>query len=309
MAHAAEKTSAPWYGKISAAVAGRGSTGEAWMVSAADPERAGDVPAEPRQWRSFALAEAMEDGAAPGLATDYVGAPAPEQEGEERLVVDRSPARTSYKLLRGMRETVLLAKASADGERFDIYVGAAADSQGDGPTGAFAAMGPTFTLTASSSARTSWSLCCNRCERCEARGARQCGRRELMRLTQYSEVVGDGSAFCMDVSLPPQRPDGSTEVSCQRCGGAPEALDVALTVRRPKWNARQKSLTLDFHGRCSMSSAKNFQLEDPRAPKAGPGKYKLLFGKIAEQRYVLDYRHPLGMVQAFAAALSTSHWK
>ena len=35
----------------------------------------------------------------------------------------------------------------------------------------------------------------------------------------------------------------------------------------------------------------------------------MLFGKIDEDEFVLDYRHPLGMAQAFAVALSTKDWQ
>ena len=59
--------------------------------------------------------------------------------------------------------------------------------------------------------------------------------------------------------------------------------------------ARQKTLTLDFHGRCSLASAKNFQLEaeleclelvgeraDSRAQAEGDaGRVVLLFGKAS----------------------------
>ncbi|CAE7633291.1 TULP9 [Symbiodinium pilosum] len=90
-----------------------------------------------------------------------------------------------------------------------------------------------------------------------------------------------------------------------RCSGAEEVGGCVLTTRRPRWNPRQKTLTLDFHGRCSLASAKNFQLE----AEGDASRVVLLFGKVEKDRFVLDYGHPLGAVQAFAAALSASHWK
>jgi hypothetical protein len=71
-----------------------------------------------------------------------------------------------------------------------------------------------------------------------------------------------------------------------------------------------KSLTLDFFGRCSKASPKNIQLQFPGADQTGVSqeKVQLLFGKIDDNLFVLDYRQPLGMVQAFAAALSTKDW-
>eukprot|EP00490_Sorites_sp_Unknown_P021316 CAMPEP_0114689138 /NCGR_PEP_ID=MMETSP0191-20121206/64194_1 /TAXON_ID=126664 /ORGANISM="Sorites sp." /LENGTH=49 /DNA_ID= /DNA_START= /DNA_END= /DNA_ORIENTATION= len=49
-----------------------------------------------------------------------------------------------------------------------------------------------------------------------------------------------------------------------------------------------------------MASAKNFQLE----AENDPSRVVLLFGKVGVNKFVLDYGHPLGKVQAFAAALT-----
>jgi len=315
MAHSMERKAAedmPWYSKIGAAVrkgVHGGPCQEDWMVNHGDrvhPASIGDAPGTPRQWHCFAFADAMEEGAAVGLPTPLVEAPSPTEAREQRCTVVRNAARTSYKLQNEVGETVLLAKMEADGCRFDIFVGAVADGAENSP---LAMLGPSFTLSASSSARTTWTLTSARCERCQLRGSRQCGKRELMRLLHYSEAIGDGQAFCIDVELPHVQEDGSPAVICERCGDARPPAEVALTAKRPRWNPKHRSLTLDFYSRCSMASAKNFQLEDPKAPASRPGKYTLLFGKIAENRFTLDYRHPLGMVQAFAAALSASHWK
>jgi hypothetical protein len=62
---------------------------------------------------------------------------------------------------------------------------------------------------------------------------------------------------------------------------------------------------MDFYGRCRVASAQNFQLESAEEPEA----IKLLFGKVGPHNFVLDFTKPLGMIQAFAAALSTSVWK
>lgn len=283
-----------WYNKLGAAVKERVGGKDQLCVH---PEWVGDVPDEPRQWKGFEFAEALEQGLGPGLSSSYIDPPAESTPKEQRLVVVRNPTRSSYSLLDDTERTMLVAKTSQDGCRFEIYVA----RDGQPPL----ALGPAFTMVAGSSARDHWVLTCVRCDRCESRGKRQCGQRELMRLCHYVETVGDGQAFCMDVDLPAEHEDGSRSVLCECCGDASRQYTTALTARRPKWNPKHKSLTLDFNGRCSMASAKNFQLEDP----SNPGKTKLLFGKIAEQRFTLDFRYPLSTVQAFAAVLSTSHWK
>lgn len=54
-----------------------------------------------------------------------------------------------------------------------------------------------------------------------------------------------------------------------------------------------------------MASAKNLQLQT----MGNKPKNTFLFGKVGEQRFVLDYSAPMGVVQAFAAAMSVSHWQ
>jgi hypothetical protein len=86
-----------------------------------------------------------------------------------------------------------------------------------------------------------------------------------------------------------------------------------LQSRRPRWNKKAQSLILDFHGRCSKASVQNFQLDlatgerpDDRTKQGEP---EILFGKTGTNRFVLDYKHPLGMAQAFAIALTTNLWQ
>lgn len=69
----------------------------------------------------------------------------------------------------------------------------------------------------------------------------------------------------------------------------------------PKWNARTECYTLNFYGRVSRASAKNFQLVTPRDNET----VYLLFGKIGTESFHLDYRAPLTMYQAFCIALTS----
>jgi len=256
-----------------------------------------DVPADVRQRRVYEFAEMMEEGLAPGLTSSHVELPEPSK--ELRLLVQRAPDRKSYQLTTTDKKPLLLARAlPGEDSEFEIFVASSSQTE--------QALGPAFTLTCP--AKRQWILKSIRCERCEHLGTRKCGVRELAKLSQYVEPVGDGQAFCMDVVTPMVNEDRQPDVWCAVCGdvdGDDEERTCGLTTRRPRWNPKHKSLTLDFRGRCSMASAKNFQLESPDKP----GKTKLLFGKVAAQSFVLDYSSPLGAVQAFAAALTTSHWK
>mmetsp|Transcript_85441 Transcript_85441/g.169504 ORF Transcript_85441/g.169504 Transcript_85441/m.169504 type:complete len:279 (-) Transcript_85441:55-891(-) len=261
------------------------------------PELAGHVPEEPRQWRCFEFAELMEQGEGPGLTSTHAEPPR-DRYSDQRLLVQRSQNRMEFQLTTEKGLVLLVARSRNDGARFDFFVPTRVkNSKSLG--------GPAFVLEAKGSCLDSWSLCSTRCEQCEARGTRKCGSQHLARMSHYSETVGEGEAFCMDLHIPELLEDGQPAVFCHVCNEVADWGTLQFTTRRPKWNARQKSLTLDFRGRCACPSSKNFQLE----AVDNPGKRRLLFGKAGPQTFVLDYSHPLSAVQAFAAGLSASHWK
>ena len=56
---------------------------------------------------------------------------------------------------------------------------------------------------------------------------------------------------------------------------------------------------LNFNGRVTMASVKNFQLASP----ADPDEVICQFGKIADDKFHLDYKTPLNAFQAFCLAL------
>jgi len=68
----------------------------------------------------------------------------------------------------------------------------------------------------------------------------------------------------------------------------------------PRWNERTECYTLNFYGRVSWPSAKNFELIEA----GDPDTIYLLFGKVGRDTFNLDYRSPLTMFQAFCIALS-----
>lgn len=162
---------------------------------------------------------------------------------------------------------------------------------------------------AADAGRKTWCLMSTRCDGCESRGRSTCGVCCLACVRHYMEAVGGGKAYCMDVMLPRMQ-DGAI-LSSEPCTACQEAGLVTstqwtkeLTSRRPKWNIERRTLTLNFRGRVSKPSSKNFQLESPETQEP-----KLLFGKVDEGKFVLDFSPPLGMMQAFASALTTLHWR
>jgi len=292
-----------WYRQLGAAVCNK-------VMGSSDSQNESKRTSEDeRQWQRFELFDAMEQGLAKVLTTSYIEPPkrkSPEQRvaPELRLLVRRSIDRKSFTLLSKCNDPLLVAFSNEDGTHFDICI----PNNGDPPC----AFGPAFSLSCNSS-KDKWTLNSDRCENCEWRAKRQCGTRRLALFSHYKELVGGGEALCMDVSIPEvtENIDKNT-VWCSVCGDGVEQCKTQLTSRRPRWNAREKSLMMDFAGRCSMASTKNFQLEmtgDDGGRQQGKKVTHLLFGKTHDNEFVLDYKAPLGMVQAFASALTAQHLK
>ena len=77
---------------------------------------------------------------------------------------------------------------------------------------------------------------------------------------------------------------------------------LALQNRPPWWNVELGSFVLNFGGRVSVASVKNFQLCD----RSDQDYIMLQFGRIAGRHsFTMDFQHPLTAVQAFAIAISS----
>jgi hypothetical protein len=77
---------------------------------------------------------------------------------------------------------------------------------------------------------------------------------------------------------------------------------LALQNRPPWWNIELGSFVLNFGGRVSVASVKNFQLCD----RSDQDYIMLQFGRIAGRHsFTMDFQHPLTAVQAFAIAISS----
>ena len=77
-----------------------------------------------------------------------------------------------------------------------------------------------------------------------------------------------------------------------------------LQNKRPKWNAAAGGHVLNFYGRVTQSSVKNFQL---MCAEVGEETTVLQFGRVrgARERLTLDFGYPLSAVQAFAVCLAS----
>mmetsp|Transcript_21264 Transcript_21264/g.59155 ORF Transcript_21264/g.59155 Transcript_21264/m.59155 type:complete len:1247 (-) Transcript_21264:2159-5899(-) len=77
---------------------------------------------------------------------------------------------------------------------------------------------------------------------------------------------------------------------------------LTLQNRPPWWNVELGSFVLNFGGRVSVASVKNFQLCD----RNDQDHIMLQFGRIeGRHAFTMDFRYPLTAVQAFAIAISS----
>ncbi|XP_071440315.1 tubby-related protein 4 isoform X2 [Hetaerina americana] len=73
--------------------------------------------------------------------------------------------------------------------------------------------------------------------------------------------------------------------------------EFVMHNKAPMWNENSQVYQLDFGGRVTQESAKNFQIEFR-------GKQVMQFGRIDGNAYTLDFQYPFSALQAFAVALA-----
>lgn len=76
---------------------------------------------------------------------------------------------------------------------------------------------------------------------------------------------------------------------------------VVLRNKTPVWNDDTQSYVLNFHGRVTQASVKNFQI----VHDSDPEYVVMQFGRVADDAFTMDFRYPLCALQAFAIALSS----
>lgn len=92
---------------------------------------------------------------------------------------------------------------------------------------------------------------------------------------------------------------------------------LVLRNKPPRWHEQLQCWCLNFRGRVTIASVKNFQLVAASSPPpagaptpsqpgpADPDKVILQFGKVARDMFTMDCRYPLSAFQAFAICLSS----
>ena len=86
---------------------------------------------------------------------------------------------------------------------------------------------------------------------------------------------------------------------------------LVLKNKAPRWHEQLQCWCLNFRGRVTVASVKNFQLvaaatePAPTSTQGDHDKVILQFGKIGKDMFTMDYRYPLSAFQAFAICLSS----
>ncbi|KAL2467905.1 Tubby-like F-box protein 10 [Forsythia ovata] len=91
---------------------------------------------------------------------------------------------------------------------------------------------------------------------------------------------------------------------------------LVLKNKSPRWHEQLQCWCLNFRGRVTIASVKNFQLVADAQPTAGApitsqaspsdqDEIILQFGKIGKDMFTMDYQYPLSAFQAFAICLSS----
>uniref|UniRef100_A0ABM5G7E0 Tubby-like protein n=1 Tax=Pogona vitticeps TaxID=103695 RepID=A0ABM5G7E0_9SAUR len=135
-------------------------------------------------------------------------------------------------------------------------------------------------------------------------------RQELAAVIYETNVLGFKGPRKMTVVIPgmnsdnervPIRPRNDNDGLLMRWQNRIMDNLIELHNKAPVWNDETQSYVLNFHGRVTHASVKNFQIVHSN----DPDYIVLQFGRVADDAFTLDYNYPLCAVQAFAIALSS----
>ncbi|XP_028810356.1 tubby-related protein 3 isoform X2 [Denticeps clupeoides] len=135
-------------------------------------------------------------------------------------------------------------------------------------------------------------------------------RQELAAICYETNVLGFKGPRKMTVIIPgmnmnfervPVRPAGEQDTLLSKWQN--HSLDnlIELHNKAPVWNDDTQSYVLNFHGRVTQASVKNFQIVHDN----DPDYIVMQFGRVAEDVFTLDFNYPMCALQAFAIGLSS----
>ena len=133
-------------------------------------------------------------------------------------------------------------------------------------------------------------------------------RKELGCVTYETNVFGTKGPRKMECYVPSLK-DGEERSFLDDSVGLLESYKLgdrrgimALRNKQPHWNEDLCAYCLNFNGRVSKASVKNFQLEEMN----GRGEIIYLqFGKIDDDIFTMDFQYPLSALQSFMICLTS----
>lgn len=141
-------------------------------------------------------------------------------------------------------------------------------------------------------------------------------RQELATVLYKQNVLGSRGPRKMKVIVPNVDEQGNRTVlkpttiedtMIERYKAGKECDDVqVLKNKQPKWNDQVGAYVLNFNGRVTRASVKNFQLCNVARD---PDLVVMQFGRVGKDAFTMDYQWPLCGLQAFGIALSSFDYK
>ncbi|XP_019348055.2 tubby-related protein 1 [Alligator mississippiensis] len=135
-------------------------------------------------------------------------------------------------------------------------------------------------------------------------------RQEMAAVIYETNVLGFKGPRKMTVIIPgmnsdnervPIRPRNDNDGLLMRWQNKNMDNLIELHNKAPVWNDETQSYVLNFHGRVTHASVKNFQIVH-----SNDLDYIVMqFGRVADDAFTMDYNYPMCAVQAFAIALSS----
>ncbi|XP_053113678.1 tubby-related protein 3 isoform X2 [Hemicordylus capensis] len=135
-------------------------------------------------------------------------------------------------------------------------------------------------------------------------------RQELAAICYETNVLGFKGPRKMSVVIPgmdvnhqriPIRPRNEHESLLSTWQNKNLENLIELHNKAPVWNDDTQSYVLNFHGRVTQASVKNFQI----VHENDADYIVMQFGRVAEDVFTLDFNYPLCALQAFAIGLSS----
>ncbi|KAM4703436.1 tubby protein homolog [Rhinophrynus dorsalis] len=139
---------------------------------------------------------------------------------------------------------------------------------------------------------------------------RESVRQELVSICYETNVLGFRGPRKMTVIIPGMnmdgervaiRPQNEHETLLARYQNGNMENIIVLYNKAPSWNEETQSYVLNFHGRVTQASVKNFQIVNADESE----NIIMQFGRVAEDVFTMDFRYPMSALQAFSICLSS----